>query len=313
MSQAKAPPALNTSALTDPGRRRTANQDWWGQVVPSDRRILAQKGALFVVADGMGGRVGGEVASRLAVQYLLQAYYRDPSRQLEQSLARALQVANRQVYSYGYHYPAYRGMATTLVAAVVRGQELVVAHVGDSRAYLARAGRTWPLTSDHSWVAEMVARGALSPADAARHPYRHVITRSIGARPDVQVDVRRLRVSPGDTLVLCTDGLSDLVTPAEIGWVAATSAPQHATRRLVELANQRGGGDNVSALVVRLEQPARQAARPGSVAAWPPASVSASGARCPALAYGGDIARFALATGLAAAGVTAALVALASL
>jgi protein phosphatase len=228
-------------------------------------------------------------------------------------LLRAVQAANRQVYSYGYHYPAYHGMATTLVAAVVRASELVVAHVGDSRAYLVRAGRTWPITSDHSWVAEMVARGALSPADAARHPYRHVITRSIGAHPDVQADVRRLRVSPGDTLVLCTDGLSDLVTPAEIGWVTATSAPQHATRRLIELANQRGGGDNISALVVRLEQPARQAARPGSVAAWQPASVSAPGAGCPALAYGGEIAKFALATGLAAAGVTAALVALAAL
>lgn len=313
MSTGKTILRLSVSAYTDRGRMRPGNQDWWGQFVPADQRTLAEKGALFAVADGMGGRVGGEVASQLAVQYLLQAYYRDPLRQLDRSLVQAVQVANRQVHSYGHYYPAYQGMATTLVAAAVRGRELVVAHVGDSRAYLARAGRVWLLTRDHSWVTEMVARGALTPAEAARHPYRHVISRSIGTRPDVHVDVRRLRVSPDDTLVLCTDGLSDLVTPAEIGWVVSTSAPQHATRRLIELANQRGGRDNISALVVRAEQPARQMAVQGNTLAWPQVSAAARGASCPALAYSDDVVKFMLGTGIAAAGITLAMVALASL
>jgi serine/threonine protein phosphatase PrpC len=159
----------------------------------------------------------------------------------------------------------------------------------------------------------MVAKGALSPAEAAQHPYRHVITRSVGAHPDVRSDIRQLRVFPGDALVLCTDGLSDLVTPAEIGWTATSAAPQHATRRLVDLANQRGAPDNISALVVRVEQPARQLASADRAQAWLPTSELAHGAGRPALAYGGEVARFLLTTGAVAAGVTAALVVAASL
>lgn len=304
---------LNISAYTDPGRVRPTNQDWWGQFIPPDRHMLAAKGALFVVADGMGGRAGGQVASQLAVQHLLQAYYHDPMRSLEKSLVQAIRVANQQVYRYGQYYPAYQGMATTLVAAVIRDQELIVAHVGDSRAYLARAGRFWPLTRDHSWVAEMVARGALTPAEAANHPYRHVISRSVGPHPDVQVDVRRMRLFAGDTLVLCTDGLSDLVTPAEIGWAAATLPPHQATHTLVDWANQRGGRDNISALVVRAEQPARHTSRLGSALVGPQISAAHPGAGCPALAPSGDIASFLLAAGIVVAGMALALVLLASM
>ena len=242
---------LSVRTHTDPGRVRANNQDWWGQFVPPDPRVLAAKGALFVVADGMGGRAGGQVASQLAVQHLLQAYYRDPSHAVEQSLVQAIRVANRQVYNYGQYYPAYQGMATTMVAAVVRGREMVVAHVGDSRAYLARANRVWPLTRDHSWVADMVAKGMLTPAEAASHPYRHVISRSVGPQPDVQAEVRRLKLAAGDALILCTDGLSDVVTPSEIGWAAATLDPQRAAYTLVDWANQRGGRDNISVALAR--------------------------------------------------------------
>lgn len=298
---------LTVSALTDPGRVRPSNQDWWGQFVPPNQRTLAEKGALFAVADGMGGRVGGEIASQLAIQYLLQAYYRDPSRQIDQSLARAVQAANRQVHSYGYYYPAYQGMATTLVVAVVQGQDLVVAHVGDSRAYLARAGRVWPLTRDHSWVAEMVVRGALTPAEAARHPYRHVISRSIGPTPEVQVDVRRLRLSPGDTLVLCTDGLSDLVNPSEIGWAASRLAPPHAVQSLVRWANERGGRDNISALVVRADRATAPVARTGNPLYYPSANPAVPGAGGLARTHASDTTRWLIATGLAAASIAVAM------
>ena len=204
----------------------------------------------------MGGRAGGEMASRLAVQSVLHAYYRDPSRDIARSLQFAVRQANAQIVNYGYHYPAYRGMATTLVAAVLRDRDVAIAHVGDSRAYLARAGQVWALTQDHSWVVEMMARGALGPSEAASHPYRHVITRSLGHQPDVQVDVRRLKMDVGDTLVLCTDGLSDVVSPSEIGWATQTLAPGRAVQTMVGWANQRGGRDNISAMVIRADQPA---------------------------------------------------------
>ena len=249
---------LTVGALTHAGQMRRINQDWLGHYVPPDPTTRATKGSLFIVADGMGGRQEGHVASRLAVQTLLQAYYGDPSRSVAHSLSRAIRQANAQLHTYGAYYPAYRGMATTLVAAVVRGQELVVAHVGDSRAYLVRGADTWPLTRDHSWVVQMMASGVLTPAEAARHPYRHVILRSLGPHPDVQVDMHRLSLAAGDALILCSDGLSDLVSEGEMGWAARSWKPQQAVQALVAWANQRGGTDNVSAIVVQAQQPAGQ-------------------------------------------------------
>lgn len=304
---------LSVGARTDAGRVRPNNQDWWLQFVPPDPRVLAAKGALFAVADGMGGRAGGQMASQLAVQHVLQAYYHNPSLNPSTSLTQAVQVANHQVYSYGQFYPAYRGMATTLVAAVVRGSELVVAHVGDSRAYLVRAGRVWPLTRDHSWVAEMVARGLLTPAQGASHPYRHVITRSVGPKPAVAVDVQRTKIAPGDALVLCTDGLSDVVSSGEIGWAAATLDPQHAAQTLIDWANQRGGRDNISALVVRVQQPAVHRAGQDHTAARQKPHALVPVNDCPVLSYSGGMVQLLVGVGLAAVGIGLAMATLAAL
>lgn len=304
---------LSVGARTDPGRVRPNNQDWWLQYVPPDPRVLAAKGALFAVADGMGGRAGGQVASQLAVQHVLQAYYEDSTQPIASSLHQAVRIANHRVYAYGQAYPAYQGMATTLVAAVVRGKELIVAHVGDSRAYLVRAGRVWPLTRDHSWVAEMVARGLLTPAQAASHPYRHVIMRSVGPKPAVAVDVQRTKIAPGDALVLCTDGLSDVVSPGEIGWAAAALAPQHAAQTLIDWANQRGGRDNISALVVRMEYPTAQQAGQGRAAARRGSRALMSVDDCPVLAYSDGMVQLLLGIGLAAVGIALLMATLAAL
>lgn len=303
---------LRVSASSHPGNVRYINQDWWGQFVPSHPSLRAAKGALFVLADGMGGRAGGEVASQLAVQHLLRAYYTDPSTQVEKSLARAMQRTNASVYHYAQQHPAYRGMATTLVAAVVRGSELVVAHVGDSRAYLVHGQRVLALTRDHSWVGEMMARGVLTPAEAAHHPYRHVILRSIGAHPSVSVDVKRWRLRPGDTLVLCTDGLSDYLTPPEIGWAAAKLPPHQAAQALINRALQRGGADNVSVIVVRAEPPLRQRscqARAGMPRPVIPASGSAG---CQTASLAEPIVTFLFGLGLAAVGLALTMAVLAS-
>ena len=165
-------PLFEVGQLTHPGRIRRTNEDAFGAYTPPDPRWRAAKGAIFAVADGMDGRRIGEIASRLAVQTVIQEYYRDPSPHPTQSLERAVRMANWRINEQSRRSPAHQGMGTTLVAAVVRGNELIVANVGDSRAYLARDGSFWQITRDHSWVAEEVAAGGLTPGEARRHPWR---------------------------------------------------------------------------------------------------------------------------------------------
>jgi len=219
--------------------------------VPADPYSLSAKGAFFAVADGLDGRQNGGLASRRAIETTLYTYYRDPSPDLAGSLARAVQMANFDLHSLGQSFPAYAGLRTTLVAAVVRAGEAVVANVGDSRAYLVRGPYLWQITRDHSWVAEFAA-GVLSPAEARRHPWGRVITRALGLAQDVQVDLFRVALQPGDTLVLCSDGLTDLVNEHDIGQVVRRTPPAWAAGALVDRANRLGGSDNVTAVVARV-------------------------------------------------------------
>lgn len=242
--------------LSRPGRYRGTNQDRLSAYVPRDPVLLVRKGALFVVADGMRGCPGGEVASRLAAQTVLAAYYANPSPDPTQSLQAAVEAADGWIRYWGSARADLREMGTTLTAVAVRGGELIVAHVGDCRAYLVRGGRAWPLTRDHTWVADALARGLLTPQEAANHPWRRVLTRSLGGS-SAAADVRRVVCAPGDRLVLCSDGVSDLLAPHEIGWLAARS-PRQAAQALVGTARRRGGQDDASAIVVSLAWPAWQ-------------------------------------------------------
>jgi len=149
-------------------------------------------------------------------------------------------------------------MMTTLTAVIVRGNELVVANMGDSRAYLIRRDGIWRLTWDHTWVAEEVAAEGLTPGEAQRHPWRKVVTRALGRQPGVNVDIFRLLSQPGDSIVLYSDGLSNRVWDGEIWGIVSQSRPKEAAKRLVRLANHRGGDDNVTAIVVQAKLPARR-------------------------------------------------------
>jgi PPM family protein phosphatase len=233
---------LRAGTATDVGRVRNTNQD----------RLLAEDN-LFAVADGMGGHVGGEVAAGLAVEALLAAFQQDET---VAGLRHAVAVANGAVWTRSQHDDDLRGMGTTLTAAALTvgsdGRDLLgLANVGDSRAYLLSGGRVAQITADHSLAEEKVRTGELTEAQAAVHPHRHILTRALGVTPDVDVDVWEVHVSTGDRLLLCSDGLSNELDTPTIGRLLSTIRdPRRAARALVKAANDHGGGDNITVVVI---------------------------------------------------------------
>jgi PPM family protein phosphatase len=244
---------LDIGAYTDTGLQRDHNEDALDMRVPADAATRDREGVLLVVADGMGGHLAGEVASRMAVDTLLRDYAPGDTEPAG-SLVAAIQAANLAVWEAGQADPNRYNMGTTLVAAVLRAGRMLVAHVGDSPAFLVRACAPRRLTRDHSWVEEAIERGHLSPEEAARHPYRHVLTRALGSLPEVEVDLSDdLALEPGDALVLCSDGLVRHVGEDELAdIVCAAHSAQVAARALVDLANRRGGEDNTTVIVCRV-------------------------------------------------------------
>ena len=232
---------LRSGSASDVGRVRTVNED----------RALESL-TLFAVADGMGGHAGGEVAAGLAIQALQAGFTRSPT---TEGLVAAVQDANRAVWEAGVENQALRGMGTTVVAAGLvdmgDGDRLVLVNVGDSRAYRFHAGSLGQLSLDHSVAEELVARGELSEAEAAVHPHRHILTRALGVGPSVEVDVWDIVPVEGDRFLLCSDGLTNEVVPELIGSVLASiSDPKAAAQKLVNLANESGGNDNITAVVL---------------------------------------------------------------
>lgn len=226
--------AVKCVCATDVGLVRERNED----------ACFAGAGCC-AVADGLGGHRAGEVASQIAIQVVEQEL---SQRGLDGfDMERCIKQANARVLDASRHADALEGMGTTLTMAVMGGDTLRVGHVGDSRAYLLNAGGIEQLTEDHSVVGEMLRSGLITVEEAAAHPSRHAITRALGFFDDLEVDVIALPVQPGDVVVLCTDGLHDLVTPEEIYSALWGSAdPSRACRDLVSLARSRGGYDNIT-------------------------------------------------------------------
>ncbi len=254
MSSGEPAPALTFAYLSDVGKVRSRNEDWLGAFEPDDPCLLHRRGRLFVVADGMGGHARGDVASRLAVDVVRAAYYDDRlPEELPHALGLSVERANAVLYAEGGGRADEPRMGTTLTALAIRGRDAFVAHVGDSRAYLIRGREIRQLTEDHSLVSELIRNGVLSVTEAEHHPSAHVIVRAVGTSSAVPVELYGpLPLVEGDTLVLCTDGLSRLVTPDEIRRLAGRRVPRLACERLVALANHRGGPDNVTLQVIRL-------------------------------------------------------------
>ncbi len=244
--------SLSVAQRTDVGRKRLHNEDSVAHIVPKDPVIMARKGALFIVADGMGGHAAGEVASEIAVNTVCNAYYQDADEDVGSALERAIKSANSLIYQRASESSTQQGMGTTCIAAVLRDTSAYIANVGDSRAYLVRDGQIRQISQDHSWVAEQVRTGSLTMDQARNHSMRNMITRSLGFFADIEVDVFTEPVLEGDTLLLCSDGLSGMVNDQEIQQIIEQYAPQECVYRLIDRANEQGGIDNITALIIRI-------------------------------------------------------------
>jgi protein phosphatase len=244
---------LSWALRSESGPARESNEDFADVFAPTTPDDAWDRGPLFVVADGMGGHASGEVASAVAVEGAIAAWTGGSPGAPQQALRSALRAANTAVYDAAAE-PGHRGMGTTIVGATLAGREAIIGHVGDSRAYLARADECSQLTADHSRVGEMVRMRLLSPEEAAHHPARSQLTRSLGFDVGVQVDLTRTAIEQGDALVLCTDGVWDLVARPEMAELAARVRDGGTAHELVdgiiELALKRGAADNVTVVAV---------------------------------------------------------------
>jgi serine/threonine protein phosphatase PrpC len=245
------PLALEVAPWTETGRIRSVNQDYVQVRMPSSAQD-SQLGDLFVVADGMGGRSSGEVASQLAADMVVEKYYTDAKGDIPANLTFAIEAANKAICQRADEVPAHRGMGTTAVAAVVREQELYVANVGDSRAYLVHDAEIEQITLDHSWVEEEVQAGRMTPEQAKDHPQRNLLTRVLGVDRRVDVDIFQRELKRGDIVVLCSDGLSEYVEADELREEVSQQPAKLAVKQLAKLANDRGGSDNISVIIVKI-------------------------------------------------------------
>jgi protein phosphatase len=236
------------SARTDVGRHREHNEDDYGV---GEGTHVAERGHLFVVCDGMGGHEAGEVASRIAVESILSAFYAETSEDRGEALSVALDYANTNIFNEGHQSGI--SMGTTGVAAVIHRDECIIANVGDSRAYLIRKGAIRQISRDHTLVNEQIAAGMITSADAEKMLYKHVITRALGHQPDVIVDTFRFAVLPNDIIMLTSDGLINHLSDDDILAVSTQFSLVDSVDRLVDMANERGGNDNITVLMVRVD------------------------------------------------------------
>ncbi|MDZ4805719.1 MAG: Stp1/IreP family PP2C-type Ser/Thr phosphatase [Candidatus Eisenbacteria bacterium] len=246
------PGQLRICAISDPGKKRPGNEDsfeWW----PREAALAEGRDTILMVCDGMGGAQAGERASHLAVQTILKIWRDAPGGDPELILKTAFEAANTTVHDESRSDPARRGMGTTGTAVVISGTDLIVAHVGDSRAYLANGELLTQLTNDHSLVAHLVERGQITAEEARSDPRRNVVTRSIGVTAEIEVDVHRFVdiMVPGSTLLLSSDGLHGVITDEEIGPLLQMTELDQAGQKLIDAANDMGGPDNITVLLAR--------------------------------------------------------------
>lgn len=238
---------LKTFSVTDVGKRRKLNQDY----VYTSEQPVGPVPNLFIVADGMGGHNAGDFASKLAVNTIVEEIAASQEKKLESMFEAAIELANRKVYEYATSRPELEGMGTTVVAATCSDGNLFVANVGDSRLYVVGGRGVKQITRDHSWVEEMVRRGGLGKEEARNHPDKNIITRAVGADEKVKPDFFRVELKEGDRVLMCTDGLTNMLEDEEIRMTldGARDIVEQA-EMLVNRANENGGRDNISVILI---------------------------------------------------------------
>ncbi|RMG18420.1 MAG: Stp1/IreP family PP2C-type Ser/Thr phosphatase [Planctomycetota bacterium] len=241
------------------GMARTANEDFFGYWEPDDDREFDLKGRLVIVCDGMGGHTGGEIASRLAVKTIIEAYQNAEGDDIVENLRTAIEKANAAVFAEARRQPELKGMGTTVTAIVQRRDIVYFGQVGDSRAYLIRGGAMKQMTKDHSLVQQLVDEGLLDASEMENHPDKNVILRSLGVKPEVDVDISHVPIVDDDTLLLCSDGLTGLVSDEEIlRTVSAADGKnlRQVCEELIDKANAAGGHDNITVQILKVHRTA---------------------------------------------------------
>jgi protein phosphatase len=247
-------PGIEAASLTDVGRQRSNNEDSFIYWEPDSDEDFRRKGRLAVIADGMGGYEGGQEASRLAVETVRSVYDNGFAGDPQETLVEAFEAAHQNIQRFAQDHPQFYGMGTTCTALAIVDRQLSFAHVGDSRLYLIRAETITRLTRDHSYVGRLVESGIVRSEDAESHPQRHILTAALGSGREVTPNVPEhpFPLEEGDTLLLCTDGLWGLVGDPDLARVVQTNPPAEACLKLVSMALERGGPDNITVLVLRV-------------------------------------------------------------
>ena len=241
------------AAKTDLGRVRDNNEDKFEFYIPEDDAVLASRGAIYVVCDGMGGHAAGQIASELASKTFIDVYLHHPSENPQVAMAAAITAACRFLVDVGRAVPARKGMGTTLSAVILLQDKAHIVQVGDSRVYRLRQGQLEQLTEDHTYIDEAIKMGIMTREEAEVSPYKHVITRAITTDGDVNPDLFTHELEVGDIFLLCSDGLINHVEDPTIQQVLSEDSPAEAAWKLVGLALQNGGSDNCTVMIVRID------------------------------------------------------------
>ena len=238
---------MKFSSATHVGRVRQENEDY----------VIAKNG-VFIVADGMGGHSAGDIASKLASETAFKIISTSDEEDKLKLLKEAVRKANKKVIDKAQQIQAQNGMGTTITIVLIDGMKAYLAHIGDSRAYVLRGGKLKQLSEDHSLVAEMVKEGKITDKEADEHPYRNVITRAVGSDLDVKTDVFSYQLKEGDRLLLTSDGLTGMLKDSQIKKFISDTKPKEATQKLIDMANEKGGQDNISVIVVDVKEGYKQ-------------------------------------------------------
>ncbi|MBL1212198.1 MAG: hypothetical protein HND52_02475 [Ignavibacteriae bacterium] len=245
---------INYYGNSDKGMVREENQDCFGKFPVDSNDLNNPQGLLFIVADGMGGHAKGKDASNLAVDAIQQIYFEDSNKSIADRIKLAFQTANTKIFNRYLGNQQFQKMGTTASAIILHQKKATIAHVGDSRIYRVYQGKIEQLTSDHTLVNEMQKKGIINKEEAKQHPNKSVLNRAIGIEENVEIDIiKNIVLHPGNIFVLCTDGLAK-VTAEEINKIASENTPEIATSILINMANERGGKDNVTVQVIKLEE-----------------------------------------------------------